>query len=88
MAVGTRSNRNGYGAKVEVSAGGVTYSDEIRSGSSYVSASDPRAHFGLGKAQRVDSIVIRWPSGKIDRLGPQTVDKEIVIKEGTAAVLP
>lgn len=86
--VGTKSNRDGYGARVDVSAGGVTYSDEIRSASSYVSASDSRAHFGLGKAQRVDSIVIRWPSGKIDRLGPVSVDKEIVVKEGATTTLP
>ena len=43
-------------------------------GGSYQSAGDPRLHFGLGDADRVESIEIRWPSGRVDRLGPLPAD--------------
>jgi len=79
---GTKSNRDGYGARVELTVGGTTYVDEVRSGSSFVSASDPRLHFGLGSATRVDGIVVRWPSGTIDRVGRKDADQELVIEEG------
>ena len=82
--VGTSSNRDGFGARVEVKAGSLTQSLEIRANSSFESASDPRLHFGLGQSVRVDSIVVRWPSGKIDRAGPVAADQEIVIHEGRA----
>ena len=80
--IGTRSNRDGYGARIEVTADGVTRYAEIRAGSSFESSTDPRAHFGLGAAAKVDSIVVRWPSGRVDHLGPQGVDQELVIREG------
>jgi enediyne biosynthesis protein E4 len=84
--VGTRSNRDGFGARVEVKAGGMTQTFEVRANSSFESASDPRLHFGLGSATRVDSIVIRWPSGQVDRIGPQTVDQELTIQEEKGVV--
>ncbi len=84
-AVGTRSNRDGFGARVEVKAGGLTQMAEVRANSSFESASDPRLHFGLGAATRVDSITIHWPSGKIETLGPQSVDQELVLREGSGA---
>jgi hypothetical protein len=59
---------------VEVKAGGLTQVEEVRSNSSIESASDPRLHFGLGSASLVDSIVVHWPSGAIDRIGPQRAD--------------
>ena len=80
--VGTRSNRDGFGARVEVKAGGLTQSAEVRANSSFESASDPRLHFGLGTATRVDSIVIHWPSGKVDSLGPEAADQELLVEEG------
>jgi len=83
--VGTRSNRDGFGARVEVKAGGLTQMAEVRANSSFESASDPRLHFGLGAATRVDSITIRWPSGKVETLGPQSVDQELVVREGSGA---
>lgn len=60
---GTRSNRSAIGARVRVTAGGVTQIDEVRSGGSYLSQSDLRLHFGLGSALRVESIEVSWPSG-------------------------
>ena len=84
--VGTRSNRDGFGARVEVKTGGLTQSAEVRANSSFESASDPRLHFGLGSATRVDSVQVRWPSGAVDRIGPQAADQELVIEEGKGVV--
>jgi hypothetical protein len=84
--IGTRSNHDGYGARVEVKSAGLTQSAEVRANSSFESASDPRLHFGLGVAARVDSIIVRWPSGTLDRLGPQDADQELVIEEGKGLV--
>ncbi|MGH8246200.1 MAG: CRTAC1 family protein, partial [Gammaproteobacteria bacterium] len=86
--VGGKSNRDGYGARVEVAAGGVTQSDEVRAGSSYVSSSDPRLHFGLGKAARVDRVVVRWPSGIEDAIQNVPANREIVVEEGRGMVSP
>ena len=82
--IGTDSNRDGFGARVQIKAGGLTQTAEVRANSSFESASDPRLHFGLGPARQVDSITVYWPSGKTDTLGPVAADREIVTKEGTA----
>jgi hypothetical protein len=84
--IGVRSNRDGFGSRVGVKAGGLTQTAEVRANSSFESAGDPRVHFGLGKAAHADSIVIRWPSGAVDRLGPQAADQEIVVEEGKGVV--
>jgi enediyne biosynthesis protein E4 len=83
---GTRSNRDGFGTRVEVTAGTLTQTDEVRANSSFESASDPRLHFGLGSSSRVDSIVVRWPSGKVDQAKNEAVDQELVIEEGKGVV--
>jgi hypothetical protein len=65
---GTASNRSAIGARVRVTAGGMTQTAEVRSGGSYLSQSDLRLHFGLGAATRIDRVEIDWPSGaKTDR---------------------
>lgn len=66
---GTRSNRDGVGARVRVSAGSQTQTFEVKSGSSYLAASDKRLLVGLGKAERAERIEIRWPSGKVQSAG-------------------
>ena len=81
--IGSKSNRDGFGAKIEIAAAGSIRYTEVRAGSSFESSSDPRAYFGLGAATRVDAIVIRWPSGQVDKLGPVAADQEIVVREGT-----
>ncbi len=86
--VGKKSNRDGYGARVTVTTGDVTQTDEVRAGSSYVSSSDPRLHFGLGKASRVDRIVVRWPSGAEHTIQNVTANQEIVIEEGRDLISP
>ena len=65
--IGTNSNRDGIGARITVRAGKRLLVDEVRSGSSYVSNSDMRVHFGLGKETKVDSVEVRWPSGLTER---------------------
>jgi hypothetical protein len=84
--VGTKSNRDGFGARIEITAEGSTRYGEVRAGSSFESSSDPRLHFGLGPATRVDSIVIHWPSGQVDKSGPERVDQEIVVEEGRGVI--
>ena len=56
--------------------------DEVRSGGSYYSQNDLRVHFGLGDAAKVDSLEIRWPSGKVDVLKDLAVNKLYVVEEG------
>jgi len=84
--VGTQSNRDGFGARVELTSGGRTQYAEARANSSFESASDPRLHFGLGSSAQVDSVVIHWPSGKVHKLGPESSDQQIVIQEGKGVI--
>lgn len=63
-AGGTRSNRDALGATVALTAAGRTQIAERRATGGYLSQSDPRLHFGLGAADRVERIEVRWPSGK------------------------
>ena len=56
--------------------------DEIRSAYSFCSASDLRAHFGLGPATQASQVVIRWPSGHLDRFNDVAADRQYIITEG------
>ena len=60
---GSRSNRSGHGARVTVEAGGRTYVRHCHTDGSYLSASDPRVHFGLAEIRTLKRVVILWPSG-------------------------
>src|SRR5258707_953808 len=73
-AVGTKSNRDGIGAKIRVKAGGRILVDEVRSGSSYDSNNDTRVHFGLGRNDKVDWVEVRWPTGLTQKLSGLHVD--------------
>jgi hypothetical protein len=84
--IGRKSNRDGFGARVEIRTGSLKQSAEVRSNSSFESASDPRLHFGLGSATQVDSITIRWPSGRVDNIGTEAADQELVVEEGKGVV--
>ena len=81
--IGTKSNRDGIGATVTVSAGQRTWVQEVRSGSSYLSSSDLRLHFGLGAAAKIDRIEIAWPSGLKESFQPSGVDRILPLTEGT-----
>jgi enediyne biosynthesis protein E4 len=78
---GTQSNRSAIGARVTVEAGGRKLVDEVMSGSSYYSQNDLRLHFGLGGAERVDKLTVRWPAGSEQVLENFTVDRILTIEE-------
>jgi enediyne biosynthesis protein E4 len=80
--VGERSNRDGIGARVRVTANGQTQTTEVRSGGSYLSHHDMRAHVGLGRATQVDRLEIRWPSGHVDTATGLTAGRFYVAHEG------
>jgi hypothetical protein len=88
--VGTKSNRDGIGARVSVKVGTRVLVDEVRSGSSYDSNNDMRIHFGLGAAAKIDWVQIRWPSGLTEQFDDLPVDAIHTLKEGagTAAKPP
>jgi hypothetical protein len=82
-AIGTRSNRDGIGARIRLKTGTRVLVDEVRSGSSFISNSDMRVHFGLGKADKIEWVEIRWPSGLTERFANLPVDQVHTLKEGT-----
>ena len=86
LLVGTKSNRDGIGAELKLTAQDFARTEQRTGGSSYMSASDPRIHFGLGKHSKIDSLVITWPSGQIDKLTNIPTDQIIAVKEGQGIV--
>jgi hypothetical protein len=74
--------RDAYGAEVSVTAGGRRWLRLINPGYSYLCSNDPRAHFGLGKAEKVDAIRVVWPDGKAEEFPGQTADRTIVLRKG------
>jgi enediyne biosynthesis protein E4 len=87
-AVGTKSNRDGIGARILVKAGSRILVDEVRSGSSYDSNNDMRVHFGLGALAKIEWVAIHWPSGLVERFAGLPVDTIHTLKEGSGAAVP
>jgi hypothetical protein len=83
--IGTRSNRSGLGVRVTIQAGRRTQSLETRAAKSYLSSSDPRVLFGLGKERRVDRLTLRWPSGLTQEFANLPADRYLTFTEGKAA---
>jgi len=81
--IGTRSNRDGIGAKVTALAGGRQRLTVVRSGGSYISHNDMRVHFGVGAARAVDRLTIRWPSGQVDSAIGLATNRFYVAREGS-----
>lgn len=87
--VGTASNRDAIGACVRLTAGGKTMMRQVEAGSGYASQMMLPLHFGLGKAERVDAIEIRWPSGRVQHLEGQELgasikgSRQLRIEEGS-----
>jgi enediyne biosynthesis protein E4 len=79
--VGTKSNRDGIGAVVKLTTAGETQTQMLRSGSSYLSASELILTFGLAQNAQADSIEIRWPSGQLDKLSNVPAGQTITITE-------
>jgi hypothetical protein len=84
--VGSRSNRSAIGTRVQVTSGGRRQIREVMSGSSYYSQNDLRLHFGLGKADQVDAIELRWPSGLTESLRAVPANQLVVIQEAKGLV--
>jgi hypothetical protein len=83
--IGTKSNRDGIGARIRVKTPSRILVDEVRSGSSYDSNSDMRVHFGLGAAAKVEWVEIRWPSGLVEHFANPAVDAVDTVSEGSGA---
>jgi len=79
--IGTKSNRDGLGAMVRVTAAGETQAQMMRSGSSYLSASELTLTFGLARHDKAESVEITWPSGQVDHLANVAVGQTIVVTE-------
>jgi hypothetical protein len=83
---GVKSNRLALNARIKIVAGGMTQTDEIHSGGSYLSQNDLRVHFGLGSATKIDSVEIHWPSGKVESLANLAADHFYSVLEGQGVV--
>src|SRR6266513_2351021 len=87
--IGTKCNRTAIGARVRVVTGKHAQMDEVHSGSSVMSQSDLRLHFGLGKAQTVELIEVKWPTTqKVEQLKQVKVNQILTIREGSGIVAP
>ncbi len=83
---GTVSNRDGVGARVVVVTESKRRVAQRIGGGSYLSAGDPRLHFGLGDARRINSLEVHWPSGRVDRYLDLPVDTGYLLREGEPKV--
>ena len=77
----TLSNRDGIGARVELSANGKKQVAERVAGSGYLSQDDGRLHFGLGTATKIDKLTIHWPSGREQVMENPAIDRVITVEE-------
>jgi enediyne biosynthesis protein E4 len=80
--VGTESNRAAIGARVTIHSAGMMQFDEVHGGGSYLSQNDLRVHFGLGSANKIGSVEVRWPTGKTESFKDVAADKIYTIVEG------
>ncbi|HSY00834.1 MAG TPA: CRTAC1 family protein [Acidobacteriaceae bacterium] len=78
---GPKSPRDAVGATVYLTGKGMRQRGDVLSGGSYLSSNDPRVHFGLGDATKVDLVEIHWPSGAVERVKLPSVDRIFTIEE-------
>lgn len=83
---GTKSNADGYGARVTITSAGLKQTAECRSGSSYLSANDRRVHFGLSGTRDVEKVTVQWPSGVMESWAAPAIGKYSKLVEGTGKV--
>jgi hypothetical protein len=86
MLVGVKSNRDGRGAALKLVSEGFTEYRQAQGGMSYMSAQDPRIHFGLGQRKTVESLEITWPSGIVDKLAHVPINQTVTVKEGVGVI--
>jgi hypothetical protein len=84
--IGTKSTRDGIGARLKVTAEDLVQVRQAVGGASYMGASDPRVHFGIGRRKTIDSLEIRWPSGTVETLTKVPINKIIAVKEGVGII--
>ena len=82
---GTRSNRDALGSRVFITAGGKTQVQELVSGSGYFSSNARELYFGLGRAEKVETLEIHWPSGDVETFHNFPADQIVKIKEGSGS---
>jgi enediyne biosynthesis protein E4 len=86
LLIGTKSNRDGVGARIKLVSEDLVLYDQRKGGMSYQSAQDPRLHFGLGNRTKINSLEIRWPSGVMTKLANLAADEIVTVKEGEGLV--
>lgn len=85
--VGTKSNRDGIGVRITVTAsGGKRWTRDRQSGGGYISDHDPRVHFGLGDVERLEKIEVRWPNGRTDVVKDVAADRYVTVTEGKGLI--
>lgn len=86
QTIGTVSNRDGIGARVDVSVAGEERWQIVKTGSSYASQSELPLTFGLGDAAVADAVRVIWPSGREDAIGTVVANRLVVIREGEGLI--
>jgi hypothetical protein len=80
--VGTKSNRDGLNARIRIAAAGVAQRAELRLSDGYAGSNEPAVHFGVGRAEVVEEVVVQWPSGLEERFENLPARQEYLLKEG------
>jgi hypothetical protein len=86
LVAGSKGPRDAIGAKAFLTVGGVRQRADVVSGGSYGSSSDPRLHFGLGTAAKIDKVEVHWPDGKKEEIATPGIDKILTVAEGQGVV--
>ncbi len=84
---GTKCNRDAIGARVEVRVGGRRIVKTVTAGSGYLAQSSKRLHFGLGRSEAIESVVVRWPDGSTENLAPLELDRNYDYVQASASLL-
>jgi hypothetical protein len=84
--VGSKSNRDGIGARLRLFVGNKVLRRDVKAGSSYLGQNDLRVHFGLGDAQRADRLEIRWPGGAVETIENIQANQIIAVREGEGII--
>jgi len=82
--IGKSCNLDGIGARVTVRANGKTYVRDMQLAGGYMSAHDPRVHFGLGQAEGPAAVTVRWPNGQTDAIANVPLDKYVTVTQRAA----
>jgi len=88
LTEGQRSNRDGIGSRVIAVVDGRRMERRVRSGSSYLASSEKALTFGLGAATRVDSLIVQWSSGAVDRFANVEAGQTVLVREGAPELIP